>query len=123
MKERPFWLQLENVWQDSMPMTADKYGRVVEAARQVNPELALDLAKQVAPRRDVDWVIGFGKAQPDFVMPIAPALVRHAAERGGANHADILSRAGFIGAPPSATCTCSAARASATTWRCSIRRT
>ena len=98
VKERPFWLQLDNVWQDSMPMTADKYGRVVEAAQQVNPELALDLAKQVAPRRGVDWVIGFGKAQPDFVMPIAPALVRHVAERGGANHADILSRAGFIGA-------------------------
>ena len=78
-------------------MTADKYGRVVEAARQVNPELALDLADEMKPSRDVDWVIGFGKAQPDLVMPIAPALVRHAAERGGANHADILSRAGFIG--------------------------
>ena len=73
VKERPFWLQLENVWQDSMPMTADKYGRVVEAARQVDPKLALDLAEQVAPRKSVDWVIGFGKAQPDFVMPIAPA--------------------------------------------------
>ena len=72
MKERPFWLQLENVWQD-MLMTADKYGRVVEAARQVDPKLALDLAEQVAPRKSVDWVIGFGKAQPDFVMPIAPA--------------------------------------------------
>jgi hypothetical protein len=97
LKERPFWLQLENVWQDSMPMTADKYGRVVAAARQVNPKLALDLAEQVAPGRGVDWVIGFGKAEPDFVMPIGPALVRHAAERGGANHADILSRAGFVG--------------------------
>ena len=123
VKERPFWLQLENAWQDSMPMTADKYGHVVEAARRVNPELARDLAKQVAPRKGVDWVIGFGKAQPDFVMPIAPALVRHVAERGGADQADILSHAGFIGAGTERDVYMFGGEGIATTWRCSIRRT
>ena len=97
VEPRPFWLKLDKVFHDTEPLTAAKYARIVRAAREINPKLAGDLAEQIAPGMGVDWVIGFGRARPNFEIPIGSALVRRSVEHGGRYPAEILQRAGFTG--------------------------
>lgn len=94
---REFRLKTPNAFSDRAPLTAGQYGRIVEAAAANDPQLANDLAEQIAPGKGVDWVMGFGRARPDFVVvePGGTAFVRHAIERGSADPIGLFRAAGF----------------------------
>lgn len=90
-------LNLGNTFSDRAPMRAADYGRLVEAAAASDPKLAADLAESIAPGKGVEWLIGFSKAQPDFVVvePGGASVIRHAIERGSADPMRLFRAAGY----------------------------
>lgn len=90
-------LNLSNTFSDRGAITAAKYGALVEAAAATDPKLALDLAESIAPGKGVEWLIGFSKARPDFVVVDegGAALVRHAIERGSSDPIGVFRAAGY----------------------------
>ena len=90
-------LNLTKTFTDAAPISAADYGRIVEAAAHRDPKLAADLAESIAPGKGVDWVIGFAKARPDFIVVErggAP-FVRHAIERGSSDAVGLFRAAGY----------------------------
>jgi len=67
---RPFWLRLGNVFDDEAPLTAGTLARVLNAARKdnYNPNFAEGVADMIAPGKGVDWLIRFGREQPEFIV-------------------------------------------------------
>jgi hypothetical protein len=94
---REFRLNLKNTFSDRAPITANRFAALVEAAAKSDPGLARDLAETVAPGKGVKWLVGFGEAQPDFVVVErggAP-LIRQAIERGSGDPVGIFRTAGY----------------------------
>ena len=90
-------LNLQNTFSDAEPLTAGQYGKLVEAAAASDPKLASDLAETIAPGKGVEWLIGFAKARPDFVVVEkggAP-LVRQAIEKGSRDSSGLFQAAGY----------------------------
>lgn len=90
-------LNLGSTFSDAAPMTAANYGRLVEAAAQRDPKLAIELAESIAPGKGVDWVIGFSRARPDFVVVErggAP-FVRQAIEKNSSDAVGLMKAAGY----------------------------
>jgi len=94
---REFRLNLTNTFSDGGALTAAKYGSLVEAAAKNDPALAKELAESIAPGKGVDWIIGFSKANPDFVVvePGAAAFVRQAIETNSSDPVGLFRSAGF----------------------------
>lgn len=94
---REFRLNLTNTFSDGGAMTASKYGSLVEAAAKSDPKLAIELAESIAPGKGVEWLIGFSKANPDFVVvePGAAAFVRQAIEIGSSDAVGLFRAAGY----------------------------
>lgn len=90
-------LDLQNTFMDQTPIRAGRYADIIESVAKNNPQLASELAETIAPGKGVDWVIGFGRAQPDFVVVErggAP-LIRQAIEQGVGDPVGVLRRAGY----------------------------
>lgn len=94
---REFRLNLTNTFSDGGALTAGKYGRLVEAAMKSDPALAKELAESIAPGKGVEWLVGFSKANPDFVVvePGAAAFVRQAIETNSSDPVGLFRSAGF----------------------------
>jgi hypothetical protein len=94
---REFRLNLQNTFSDAGRLTASDFGRILQSAAERDPKLALDLAETVAPGKSVDWLLGFAKAKPDFVVVEAGGapLVRQAIERGSSDAVGLLKGAGY----------------------------
>lgn len=94
---REFRLNLKNAYSDQAPMTASTYAKLVEAVHKQNPKFAAELAEQIAPGKGTDWLIGFGKARPDFIVAEGgmPALIRHSIEKNTQNSNAVFRDAGF----------------------------
>ena len=94
---REFRLNLTDTFSDNGALTAGKYGSLVEAAAKNDPALATELAESIAPGKGVEWLIGFAKANPDFVVvePGAAAFVRQAIETNSSDPVGLFRSAGF----------------------------
>ena len=95
---REFRLNLSNTFADHGSVTASRYGALIEAAlSNGETKLAENLAESIAPGKGVKWVLGFSKAQPDFVVAQngGGALIRQAIENGAANPTSIFTQAGY----------------------------
>jgi hypothetical protein len=79
---REFCLNLNNTFADHAPVTADQFGRLVEAASKHDPDLARNLAGLFD--REPDWIVGYGKARPADVVAEQGSLIRQAIERSHA---------------------------------------
>lgn len=90
-------LNLQDAFMDQAPIDAGKYADIVEAAMKDNPKLASELAESIAPGKGTEWVIGFGRANPDFVVVDrgGTPLIRHAIETGAADPVGLWLRAGY----------------------------
>jgi hypothetical protein len=97
VEPREFRLNLKNAFDLNQPITAGSYGKIVAAAAERDPKLAADLAESIAPGKGVDWVVGFGKARPDFVVVEkggAP-VVYQSLDRGSSDVVGLLRAAGY----------------------------
>jgi hypothetical protein len=93
---REFRLNLQNAFDDGMDLTAAQYSRMLESAARHDPKLAVDLAESIAPGKGIEWLHGFARHNPDYVVASegGAAALRHAIERSAAPE-NVFRDAGF----------------------------